>query len=202
MCHPLHVPQRGSVKRCLQRVGSPYIRPVQCISYRQIALSSLIYNPHTKAWALFQLQVLPFGAVESVHSFLRLARAIWWIGVVACKLMWSSFFDDDIVFWTPGLRRSSELTASALFRLLGWAFAEDGRKCVPLAKSCEALGVIFDLSLSAEGGKGLHHSEAHKLRGRMQFADAQIYGRTGRRCTKALRDYALCQLQKGQDSPL
>ena len=75
--------------------------------------------------------VLPFGAIKSVHAFLRLARAIWWLGVVACNLLWSSFFDDYIVLSPPSLVRSSELTAAALFRLLGWAFAEEGRKCVP-----------------------------------------------------------------------
>ena len=32
--------------------------------------------------------------------------------------------------------------------------------------------------------------EAQKLRGRMQFADAQIFGRTGKRCTACLRDFA------------
>ena len=75
-------------------------------AYRQVGLNSegrsvayvRVYNPHSKRWAIFQAQVLPFGAVKSVHSFLRLDRAVWWIGVVGCRLMWSSFFDDYIVF--------------------------------------------------------------------------------------------------------
>ena len=32
--------------------------------------------------------------------------------------------------------------------------------------------------------------DAQRLRGGMQFADAQIYGRIGKRCTKVLRDFA------------
>ena len=32
--------------------------------------------------------------------------------------------------------------------------------------------------------------EAQKLRGRMQFAESQIYGRTGKRCIGALKDFA------------
>ena len=88
------------------------------------------------------------GAVKSVHSFLRLGRAIWWIGVVGCQLFWSSFFEYYIVFSPPALSKSSELIAFALFKLLGWIFAEDGRKCKPFSSSCEALGVIFDLSES------------------------------------------------------
>lgn len=33
-------------------------------------------------------------------------------------------------------------------------------------------------------------TEAQKLRGRMQFAKSQIYGRTGKRCVACLRDFA------------
>lgn len=54
-------------------------------AYRQVGLNAegrsfgyiRVYNPETKQWAVFQAQVLPFGAVRSVHSFLRLARAVW-----------------------------------------------------------------------------------------------------------------------------
>ena len=96
-------------------------------AYRQIALDSSgrsvayirVYNPETGSWALFQVLVLPFGAIRSVHSFLRVARAIWWLGVVGCLLPWSSFFDDFIVLATPPLAKNTELTVSALFKLLG-----------------------------------------------------------------------------------
>ena len=74
-------------------------------AYRQVGLNAdgrqvayiRVYNSETKCWCVFQALVLPFGAVKSVHSFLRLARAIWWLGVVGCRLFWSSFFDDYIV---------------------------------------------------------------------------------------------------------
>ena len=90
-------------------------------AYRQVGLSKdgrkvsfiRVKNPSTGMWAFFQAQVLPFGAIKSVHSFLRLARALWWIGTTACLLAWSSFFDDYILLSTPALARSSELTASA-----------------------------------------------------------------------------------------
>ena len=108
-------------------------------AYRQVGLDASgrdvafirVFNPEKKCWCIFQALVLPFGAVRSVHSFLRLARSIWWIGTVGCLLFWSSFFDDYIVFSTPDLARSPELTAAALFKLLGWLFAEEGRKCRP-----------------------------------------------------------------------
>jgi hypothetical protein len=56
------------------------------------------YNPTKGNWSIFQAQLLPFGAVKSVHAFLCLARAVWWLGAVGCYLFWSSFFDDCIVF--------------------------------------------------------------------------------------------------------
>ena len=190
-------------------------------AYRQVGLSQAgrevafirVYNPEKQCWCIFQALVLPFGAIKSVHSFLRLARSIWWLGVVGCWLFWSSFFDDYIVFTTPELARSSELTASALFKLLGWLFAEEGRKCRPFDTSCEALGVVFDLSLSSQqvckvtntlsrvdeisteiqrllNSGFITQVEAQKLRGRMQFADSQIYGRTGKRCIACLKDFS------------
>jgi hypothetical protein len=192
-------------------------------AYRQVGLNAegrsfeyiRVYNPETKQWAIFQDQVLPFGSVRSVHNFLRLARAVWWLGVVGCKLMimWSSFFNDYIVLSQPELARSSELTASSLFKLLGWIFAEEGRKCLPFGQECEALGVVFNLVKSGEGVGLVYNTEytgeeisaeihrileqgqisqieAQKLRGRMQFAESQLYGRTGKRCIGALRDFA------------
>ena len=190
-------------------------------AYRQVGLSQegrrvafiRVFDPTDGTWKIFQAQVLPFGAIKSVHSFLRLARAIWWLGVVGCCLFWSSFFDDYIVFSPPPLARSSELSAAALFKLLGWIFAEEGRKCMPFGETCEALGVIFDLSSSdqfickvsntasrVEEISGeiqrlldtgfIMQAEAQKIRGRMQFAESQIYGRTGKRCIACLRDFA------------
>lgn len=190
-------------------------------AYRQVGLNPAgrdvafirVYNPETKSWCVFQALVLPFGAIKSAHSFLRLARALWWLGAVGCLLFWSSFFDDYIIFSPPALARSAELTAASLFKLLGWIFAEDGRKCKPFSSSCEALGVIFDWSesrnflckvantesrieeISAEIQRLLSNGtvtqvETQKVRGRMQFAESQIYGRTGKKCIAAFKDFS------------
>ena len=79
-----------------------------------------VHDPHDKKMKLFQATVLPFGAVRSVHSFLRCAGAIWWLGVVACKLLWASFYDDYICFSGDPLVRSTDLTVVALFKLINW----------------------------------------------------------------------------------
>ena len=190
-------------------------------AYRQVALSSegkrfaciRVFDPEAKCMKYFRSLVLPFGAVRSVHTFLRLARAIWWIGVVGCKLLWTSFYDDFISFSRPALSKSTEATIVSLFRLLGWVFAEEGEKCMPFDSLFDALGVSFDLSASHLGSVSVRNTEtrvvelcndlqeildkgslgskqAQRLRGRMQFAEAQMFGRTGRRCLKVLTEFS------------
>ena len=56
--------------------------------------------------------VLPFGAVRSVGGFLRCDRAFWWIGVVACRVLWVSFYDDFVAFTWPSLMRRQPLSSS------------------------------------------------------------------------------------------
>ena len=190
-------------------------------AYRQVALSNggqlfaciRVFNPEKKRLQFFRSKVLPFGAVRSVHAFLRLARAMWWIGVVGCRLMWTFFYDDLFRLAAPRLFQSTEMTISALFKLLGWIFAEEGEKCVPFSEVCDALGVSFNLTLSDKGlasvcntqarveelccdwqrileEGSLGSKQAQRLRGRMQFAEAQLFGRTGRRCLHVLTAFA------------
>jgi hypothetical protein len=190
-------------------------------AYRQVGLSKKgrqfaylrVFNPGTRRACFFKSLVLPFGAVRSVHSFLRLARAVWWLGVTGCFIVWTSFYDDYISFSRPKLNGSTEKTIVALFKLLGWIFAEDGDKAQPFDLRCAALGVSFDLESAASGkalvcntesrcielceeiektvteGK-LLSKQAQRLRGRMQFAESQLYGRTGKRCLRVLADFA------------
>ena len=186
-------------------------------AYRQIALSEegrqfsyiAVFNPESRKVQFFQALVLPFGAIRSVHSFLRCARAIWFLGVVKLKILWSSFFDDFVTLSKPELASNTQNSVQALFKLLGWLFAEEGKKAVPFATDCVALGVRFDLSdstkgkalvcntearvselcgdleaLLAKGGVSVAH--ARSIQGRMMFADSQIFGRAGKRCMKVL----------------
>ena len=186
-------------------------------AYRQIGLSQkgrdsaciAVFDPQSRNTKLFRLLVLPFGAVRSVHAFLRLARALWHIGTTMLDVMWSSFYDDYVVWTPPILARSTSLAIESLFKLTGWIFAESGDKCMPFGESCQALGVQVDLSRSSEGLAFIRNTEsrvteisasiegvllkgsisrveARRLRGRMQFAESQLFGRVGKRCLRAL----------------
>lgn len=181
-----------------------------------------VFNPNSGKNEIFRALVLPFGAVRSVHSFLRLARSIWWLGAKCCDIVWTSFYDDYIVFNNRALVKSTELAAGGLFKLLGWLYAEEGKKCVPFGTSCEGLGVIFDVSGSPHAVcivantelrvieiveeierlicKGyISQSEAQRLRGRMQFAEAQIFGRAAKRCMATLKIASVSKSYKLKD---
>ena len=190
-------------------------------AYRQVGLSESgqrfaflrVFNPESGKASFFRSKVLPFGAVRSVHSFLRLARALWWLGVKGCCILWTSFYDDFISFSKPFLVGSTEQAVTALFKLLGWIFAEEGDKAQPFDMRCSALGVVFNLGSASTGkalvcntesrrlelcediaqvvsGGRLSSKQAQRLRGRMQFAESQLFGRTGRRCLRVLTDFA------------
>ena len=191
------------LKSAYRQIGlSPQGRKKACIS---------VYDPHTKLPRLFRLRVLPFGAVRSVHSFLRLSRALWYVGALGLHLLWTNFYDDFVVTSPPSLAASTSLAVEALFKLTGWAFAEDGKKCMPFSSSCQALGVLIDLSDSCKGRAFISNTcsrvdelsaaldgvindgsitqvEARRLKGRMQFAEAQLFGRVGKRCIRTLTD--------------
>lgn len=57
-------------------------------------------------------------------------------------------FYDVISFSKPCLANNTEMAVCSLFKLLDWAFAESGDKCMPSAQMCEALGVAFKLDRS------------------------------------------------------
>ena len=148
-----------------------------------------------------------------MHSFLRLARALWWIGVRGCKLIWTSFYDDFITFSQPKLIGSTSKVVKVLFKVLSWVFAEKGDKAQPFGHQCAALGVYFDLAASSMGKAVIANIEsrraelceeiksvlsdgqlgskrAQRLRGRMQFAESQLFGRMGKRCLRVLADFS------------
>ena len=73
-------------------------------AYRQLGISPsshwvsfiAVFDPVTRSPKIYAMRALPFGASKSVYSFLRVAHSMWWLGVKALKLLWSSFFDDFI----------------------------------------------------------------------------------------------------------
>ena len=172
-----------------------------------------VYNPYKKKAEVYQLLATPFGATRSVYSFLRISHAIWYTGVKALKIMWSVFFDDYVFFSHESHVNNTETTVELLFQLLGWKFAVDGDKATCFDEEFSALGVRINL-VEAQLGRinfintekrikelsdaigdiikkgSMTVLESQKLRGRMQFADGQVFGRLGKLCMKAITNHA------------
>ena len=172
-----------------------------------------VFNPKLRRPEIFQLRAVPFGATRSVYAFLRVAHSIWFLGVKALGIMWTCFFDDYLTFSNEGLCNNTAHTVDLFFRLLGWKYAVDGDKAQSFSASFTALGIQIDLSGFSKGFINFSNTqkrveelsaamslmlnkgtmtvlESQKLRGRMQFADSQLFGRAGKLCLKAISDHA------------
>ena len=172
-----------------------------------------IWDHERAAPVCFRLKALPFGACRSVYSFLRVVHSIWFIGTVGLSLPWVCYFDDFITICSGSLAHSTDATIKRLFKLLGWTLSSDGKKDLPFRRSFEALGIVVDLEESANkvvkfantpsrvselcGSIGdildagsLKQPLALRLRGRMQFADSQLFGRSARMCLRQVTKHA------------
>ena len=195
-------------------------------AYRQLGLSQealkdscVAFHDHeSNRPAIHQLLALPFGATRSVHSFLRVIHSVWALGC-SIAFLWTVYFDDF-----PVVARDADTSGLTdhiprFFKLLGWQFAEAGPKAEQFEKTFSCLGVRVDLNPFTGGRvefsntpsrkdelvkaidmatstKLLDHKEAQRLRGRLQFATGQIFGRTSKLCLKALDDHVRCGAQR------
>ena len=169
--------------------------------------------PNTKRPTLFRMKALPFGSAMAVYAFLRVALSLWRIATTQLLIPWTNFFDDFVTFAPSNLASNTDDVICTYFKLLGWLFAEQGDKAKPFAQLFSALGISVDLrnflsgqvfftnterriaelqsSLQAVLSAGrLPSWEALRLRGRLQFADGQLFGRSGRGFLQALTDHA------------
>jgi hypothetical protein len=172
-------------------------------AYKQIPLSDqafeqdaylAVFCPSTGRAEVFQQKVLPFGSVASVTAFLRVAHGIWKVGTKLLRLMWGFYFD-------VASAKHTDLVISSMFCLLGWKLSED--KLIDYHTVCKVRGVEFDLKMAGAGlatvsnteervrelcdqlentiqAKNLKRVDGEKLRGRLQFANGQLFGRSSR----------------------
>ena len=172
-----------------------------------------VYNPSTGAAEIFGAVALPFGSVQSVYNFPRISHAIWFLGTTQLLLPWTYFYDDYLCFSTTRMSGNTSKCVSLFFQLIGWKIAEDGSKAKGFNDVFDCLGVTFDLSHTLSNSSveisntdsrikeltkeiesivssgRLKRVLGNKLRGRMQFAENQIFGRLNRRCLKAIAEH-------------
>ena len=116
-------------------------------AYRQMFLAEperrhaflSVFCPIDRTYKFFQSVALPFGSVQSVYSFLRISRAIWFLGATQLSLPWTLFFDDFLCYSDSVLAGNTEVSVQLLFKLLGWRIAETGDKAKGLDTSLNEL---------------------------------------------------------------
>ena len=191
-------------------------------AYRQLGVSPAakwvsyiaVYDPSTGRPKIFAMRALPFGASKSVYGFLRVAHSLWWLGCKALHLTWSNFFDDFITLAREPECPLVSLAAIQFFKLLGWAVAL-GDKDLPFDVRFKALGIEINCERWMAGVVSFANTEkrtrelldtinqillagrlrkpdALVLRGRMQFAKAQMWGRAAKLCLTAVTNHAYC----------
>ena len=186
-----------------------------------------VKNPKDGGSSIFRMLALPFGSIKSVHSFLRVAHSLWFILVAHLDILVTNYFDDFVVVCRES--EASHLTSviNAVFKLLGWDFAEEGPKAPAFASSALALGVRLDVSSmhlgkvwidNTESRKNdlsscirevlrtgdLNTAEALRLRGRMQFTSGQLFGRLSRSTLNKVTHHAYrsCKSKTSSDLQL
>ena len=182
----------------------------------------VVFNPFTRKPEVFQLLALPFGATKSVYTFLRVAHSLWWLGTHELGLVWTNFYDDFVTFARHDNRDNTHKTIDLFFRSLGWSYAVEGDKANPFAETFNALGIVIDLSCFKEGCVSFSNTakrtcelvsnieqilkagclslkDSQRLRGRMQFADSQLFGRCGKLCLSAITEHTYKSSRKELD---
>ena len=188
-------------------------------AYKQVPLSDnafeldsylAVYDPSSRGAKIFKQRVLPFGSIASVTAFLRVSLAIWKIGSSLLKLMWSAYFDDFLCLARASEAKHVDFCVSSIFSLLGWKVST--HKLLPFASICKVLGVQLDLRQSGDSlclisytterveelvqdianilsAGALPRVEGERLRGRLQFASTQVFGRKLKRLLKVLSNH-------------
>ena len=178
-----------------------------------------VWDPNSSKVRLLGLNALPFGAVGSVGSFLRIAMAVWYIGICGLRLCWTSFFDDFTLLSKKTCATSASIAAEGLFSMLGIDFAKDRKKSVPWDTKVKALGVMIDLAPeeAAQDNAGrfvtightpsrvdelnetlssilqlgaMSRKEAERLRGRLQWFESFASGRVAQQALMTISKMA------------
>ena len=190
-------------------------------AYKQLPLSDMSYeldsffvmfNAESGGPEFFRQRVLPFGSKASVSGFIRCAFVLWRVGVLSLDLAWSVYFDDYLNVCGQDFVRRNEFVITMFFRLLGWETSAD--KSLDYDAMCVVLGVQLNLRDAKLGLVFLCNTEKRKmevlsdidkaltqgfldpstserLRGRLQFASCQVFGRRPKAALKLLAKHSL-----------
>ena len=177
-----------------------------------------VWDPKQQRVRYLGINALPFGAIGSVSSFLRVSMAVWFLGVKGLRLCWTSFFDDYTLLSRKSNSNSAGMSAEFLFRLLGITFATEGKKAVDWNTRVRTLGVVIDLAPPTEPGVlnrfvtightenrtseltalieailargAMSNKDAERLRGRLQWYETFSHGRVAQQSLRVVSGMA------------
>ena len=173
----------------------------------------VVGDPSCEKLYAFKMRALPFGSVRSVHSFLRVANSLWSILSSLFLVVNSNYFDDFVALASKPEADSVDHTVKTVLKLLGWVFAQYGPKAPPFAADARVLGVQINVEHMGDGKVEIDNTaarraelaevirrvlsdghlprmEALRLRGRMQFASGQLFGRVAKRTLAIVTQHA------------
>ena len=158
----------------------------------------VVWNPTDKVPTFFVTSAL-FGSTAAVYAFNRLSKSLWHLQTCLLNIMGTVYYDDFPMLDFKATSGSARKCSEDLLKLLGWQFAEDGRKALRFDCVFTVLGINMDLSQSSVGKvtictrpdrvqslldtvEGLcsrgrvERGEAASLHGQLNFAHGQYIG--------------------------
>ena len=194
------------------RIGSRLRLPGRCLdlksAYKQVPLCPMdqanavlaVWDPHQGRVRYFISKVLPFGATGAVMGFNRIARALRDLIRKLLFLPVVNYFDDFPHVDAECMAAKSQVVMEEFLDILGWQISREAKKRLPPMPQFAVLGVLVDLSRSAEGivvikNKPSRMAElrdtieqvektsefspalAARVQGRLTYAEAQCSGR-------------------------
>ncbi|CAE7276538.1 unnamed protein product [Symbiodinium sp. CCMP2592] len=172
--HSVNIIVAGILKRCrlLRKSGRDARLLLRTIdlrkAYKQLPLSEralgdayiCVLNPNTGEPELYQSQG-PSGR--------------WGKPLALLHIHWSVFFDDYVVVASPEEKGHLDLVLRSYFGLLGWETSDEKDAGVQNTEARKRELVSTIESIVQQGGA--HARELECLRGRLQFAESQVFGR-------------------------
>ena len=187
-------------------------------AYKQLGLSDdgrldayiAVANPALKKAELYACSVLPFGASASVGAFCRTSHALWRIAVVLLWFHWSIYCDDFFRVSEQQSAKHIDMCIASYFSVLGWEISSDKDLNFDFfakvlgVKICMKSATLFEVVNTQERCTELVDSRSEilsassctrkhllSLKGRLQFAEGQIFGRRSFMRMKLIGERAL-----------
>lgn len=175
----------------------------------------LAWNHDENKRAFFISDSLLFGCTAAVYAFNRASRGIWHIASHYCRLVTTVFYDDFPSLEPSQTAKLSKQVFETLLGYLGWEWS-CGTKDLAFADVFSPLGVQVNLStLSSDGSfqlsnkpsrvrdqvdeidgilkcGSLPHFQAASLHGKLQYSEAQIFGRASVAALRVISQRAFC----------